>query len=311
MTGAKRSFVDPENLTSDEQAQAEQLFGTSSQANRYYANWANRRRLVQTYFFTDPAVVATALQSYRFTRDTNLPHFVLERLYQLATAREGGTQETVSRSGAAMELALLALTAKGISFGLNRAVYGGPRVATEGERLVESVLVSQRTSSVSAGSREAAAVSSAPLQSRPSRKISGETIDTAQGKSVHKKLANERRASGEFDLVNEAIPDGAGNPIQVPKRVNLKTGEAVEARGSQTAHPDAVDFGRRLILDDKPLGRDVFKDRQEIIRFMRAYEAREGVLPETIAIQRYDPVTGMPVRTDLYSPQDFLPKVKK
>ena len=89
--------------------------------------------------------------------------------------------------------------------------------------------------------------------------------------------------------------------------MNLKTGDPVPEVGTQTARTDAVNYGRRLILDDKPVGRNVMKDRQEIIRFIRGYEAREGVLPKTIAIQRYDPATGLPVRTDLFTPGDFLP----
>ncbi|WP_228029560.1 hypothetical protein, partial [Escherichia marmotae] len=63
-----------------------------------------------------------------------------------------------------------------------------------------------------------------------------------------------------------------------------------------------------LILDDKPLGRPIAKDRQEIIRFIDAYTQSQGSLPSRIAIQRYSPVTGRPVVTELYGPEDFLPK---
>jgi filamentous hemagglutinin len=55
------------------------------------------------------------------------------------------------------------------------------------------------------------------------------------------------------------------------------------------------------------LGRPISKDRQEIIRFIKAYEIREGNLPKTIGIQRYDPQTGQPLFTELYTPQNFLP----
>lgn len=61
-------------------------------------------------------------------------------------------------------------------------------------------------------------------------------------------------------------------------------------------------------MDDKPLGRPIAKDRQEIIRFIEAFRKREGFLPEMIGIQRYDPKTGLPVRNDLHSPNEFLPK---
>ncbi len=75
----------------------------------------------------------------------------------------------------------------------------------------------------------------------------------------------------------------------------------------QEAVPDAVSFERKLILDDKPLGRPIAKDRQEIIRFIRAYEKREGQLPDVIGVTRYDPKTGEQILTELYSPADFLP----
>jgi hypothetical protein len=116
-----------------------------------------------------------------------------------------------------------------------------------------------------------------------------------------------RRASGEFDLVQSAIKDKNGNPILASKRVDLKTGQPQPGSPLQEAIPDAVSFKRRLIVDDKPLGRPLAKDRQEVIRFIEAYKQREGYLPDTIAIQRYDPTTGLPTHTELYSPQDFLP----
>ncbi len=135
----------------------------------------------------------------------------------------------------------------------------------------------------------------------------GETAATATGKSIHKKLADARRASGDFDLVQSAIKDKAGNPILVSKRVDLKTGTPQPGSPLQEAVPDAVSFKRKLILDDKPLDRAIAKDRQEIVRFINAYKQREGNLPDVIGITRYDPKTGLPVVTELYSPYDFLP----
>jgi hypothetical protein len=137
--------------------------------------------------------------------------------------------------------------------------------------------------------------------------ITGETLATATGKSIHADLAAARRASGDFDLVNAPLVDANGVAIQVPKRVNLTTGEPLDAR-VQIARPDAVRFKNDLILDDKPLGRPIAKDRQEIIRFIDAYTQSQGSLPSRIAIQRYSPVTGRPVVTELYGPEDFLPK---
>ena len=140
---------------------------------------------------------------------------------------------------------------------------------------------------------------------------SGETESTAFGKLIHKTQASLRRESGLFDTVEKPIKDKDGNPILVPKRVDLKTGEALPGSPLQNVIPDAVSFDRALIVDDKPMGRPIAKDRQEIIRFINAYEKREGNLPEVIAIQRYDPKTGAPVKTDLYSPHDFLPKLSQ
>ncbi|TWT29252.1 hypothetical protein Enr8_51150 [Blastopirellula retiformator] len=142
---------------------------------------------------------------------------------------------------------------------------------------------------------------------RAPTRVTGETASTATGKSVHKALADARRAGGDFDLVQTAIKDKAGNPILVSKRVNLKTGLPQPGARLQEAIPDAVNFRRKLILDDKPLGRPIAKDRQEIIRFIEAYRRREGHLPDVIGIQRYDPKTGQPILTELYLPNDFLP----
>jgi hypothetical protein len=133
----------------------------------------------------------------------------------------------------------------------------------------------------------------------------GETAATRSGKAVHKRLADERRASGEFDLVQKPITRLDGSAIEVPKRVDLKTGSPQDLRVQQ-AIPDAVNFERKLILDDKPLARDIAKDKQEMIRFIEAYRTSRGELPEIIAIQRYN-AAGNPVRTDLYKPSDFLP----
>ncbi len=138
----------------------------------------------------------------------------------------------------------------------------------------------------------------------------GETVSTRMGREAHAWIAAERRAGayGHFDLVNQPIPGASGNPIRVPHRVDLRTGAPQAGTYLQEAVPDAVSFKRGLILEDKPLGRPIPKDRQEIIRAIRAYEASQGELPTRIAIPRYDPATGEFVRTDLYTPSDFLPR---
>ena len=136
----------------------------------------------------------------------------------------------------------------------------------------------------------------------------GETRATRSGKAVHKALADDRRASEAWDSVARPIVDPAGKPVEVPRSVDLQTGVPRVEKGTQAAAPDAVSYELAVILDDKPLTREIVKDRQEIIRFIRAYESREGSLPKRVAIQRYDPTTGQAVRTDLFKPEDFLPR---
>ncbi len=41
--------------------------------------------------------------------------------------------------------------------------------------------------------------------------------------------------------------------------------------------------------------------------FIDAYNQSQGTMPRRVAIQRYDPVTGQPIVTELYDPSDFLP----
>ena len=43
-----------------------------------------------------------------------------------------------------------------------------------------------------------------------------------------------------------------------------------------------------------------------MIRFIEAYEQREGQLPETIIIHRYGPKSGDLVQTDRYKPSNFF-----
>jgi filamentous hemagglutinin len=111
--------------------------------------------------------------------------------------------------------------------------------------------------------------------------------------------------------VNEPLKDSSGRTILVPHRVDLKTGEPAAGARMQSAEPDATSFERRLIVDDKPVGRPLAKDRQELIRNIEAYRQREGHLPDTVAIERYDPATGKPVVTELHRPDEFLPKKPK
>jgi Domain of unknown function (DUF4157) len=137
--------------------------------------------------------------------------------------------------------------------------------------------------------------------------VSGETDATRVGKQVHKANADARRQSGEWDDVNTPMKTKDGKAVEVPKRVNLKTGEPAGTE-TQAAQPDAVSYKRGEILDDKPAGRPISKDRQEMLRNIEAYRQRTGELPKKIIVERYDPATGKHVGTETYSPSDFLPQ---
>ena len=146
-------------------------------------------------------------------------------------------------------------------------------------------------------------VSEEPVKNEP---VSGETASTRVGKRVHKANADARRASGDWDEVNTPMKTADGEKIQVAKRVNLKTGEPM-GEDTQVAQPDAVSYKRGEILDDKPAGRPIAKDRQEMIRNIEAYRQRTGHLPEKVTIVRYDPKTGAHVSTETYKPEFLLP----
>jgi len=135
----------------------------------------------------------------------------------------------------------------------------------------------------------------------------GETSSTKMGKKVHKEKADNRRNSGDFngpnDTVNKPFTDKDGNPIEVPKRVGK---DGVPSKKTQKAIPDAV-LGppKGVIIDDKPEGRPISKDKQEMRRFCDAYEKQHGEPPKEIRIERYDPKTGEHVGTDIYDPSEF------
>ena len=132
----------------------------------------------------------------------------------------------------------------------------------------------------------------------------GETNATKTGKEVHKARADERRASGEYDSVNEALCDKEGNIIEVPKNISKRDGTPSEA--TQRAIPDAVKGPPAgQIIDDKPSGRPINKDYQEMRRNIEAYETKYGEPPKEIRIERYNPATGAPAGVDIYTPKDF------
>ncbi|MGL5086788.1 MAG: hypothetical protein ACRC68_13945, partial [Clostridium sp.] len=132
------------------------------------------------------------------------------------------------------------------------------------------------------------------------KKITGETSSTKIGKQVHKVKADARRKSGDYDTVNEALKDKDGNVIEVPKRID-KQGRP--SKKYQRAIPDAVQGPPKgNIIDDKPLGRPISKDKQEIRRFIDAYKQKYGEAPKNIIIEIYDPKTGLSVGREIYHP---------
>ena len=145
------------------------------------------------------------------------------------------------------------------------------------------------------------------LEETNTKKKSGETSATAKGKEVHAQKAEARKASGEFSSVNEKLTDANGNVIEVPKNVNKKTKK--QSGGMQGVIPDAVkgpDKGG-IIIDDKPAGRPISKDYQEMRRNAEAYEKKYGVDANEFRIERYNPVTGADAGIERYS----IPELRK
>lgn len=136
----------------------------------------------------------------------------------------------------------------------------------------------------------------------------GETKATAMGKCVHTARARKRRESGEFDLVNERFTRQDETPIMVPRTINRTTG--VASAKMQYAIPDAVkgpDKGG-IIYDDKPLGRTIGKDWQEMRRNVSAYTDAFGEPPKEVRIVPYNPETGSDHEEIVYPASDFIIK---
>jgi hypothetical protein len=140
----------------------------------------------------------------------------------------------------------------------------------------------------------------------PTEGVTGATKATKAGTKFHTDQAKIDRKSGEWDEVASAITDESGKPIEVPYETDLKTGQPKAGVETQVAKPDAVSYSRSEIMDYKPTGRPIAKDRQEFIRFIKAFEKRTGKLPDRIVVKRYDPVTEKLVGEEIYTPSDFL-----
>ncbi len=133
----------------------------------------------------------------------------------------------------------------------------------------------------------------------------GETEDTVIGKDAHAELKEWREKSGEFDYVNQKLKDADGNVILVPHNISRKTGHAGEKM--QGVIPDAIKGPEKggIIYDDKPAGRPISKDFQEIGRNIEAYEKLYGEPPDEVIVVRYDKETLKIVEEKSYSPSDF------
>lgn len=104
-------------------------------------------------------------------------------------------------------------------------------------------------------------------------------------------------------MVNESFKDKNGNEIKVAKRVS-KTGQ--ESRKRQRVILDAVQGPPKgVIVDDKPAGRNIAKDKQELRRYYDAYEEKYGEPPKEFKIERYNPLTGEHAGTETYNPEEF------
>jgi hypothetical protein len=214
----------------------------------------------------------------------------------------GGTKANVMELAGALAYPVSGMATRSVTFAARVAMAGAAAVR-DGVMFLSSAALSLpdtlRGLAFGIASRTATATVEA------TRAISGETNATAVGKAYHAQRAAARREEGDFDLVNQSFVDATGQPIMVTRRIDLRTGLPIAESGEQTTRPDAASYDRGLIVDDKPIGRPITKDQQEIMRFIRAYEASQGMPPRIIAIERYDPTTAQPVVTELYKPTDF------
>lgn len=117
-----RGIADAGSLTKEERDRAQKLFGDDSSALTRFASFENRRRIIAHYVLTHPATIEYEIQLYRLSRDVNPFHFIVERVYEVATGREMFTDEKVSRMAAGAEL-LLAVVVGRILRSAGRATF--------------------------------------------------------------------------------------------------------------------------------------------------------------------------------------------
>jgi Domain of unknown function (DUF4157) len=152
---------------------------------------------------------------------------------------------------------------------------------------------------LSASTAESSATEDVPARSRSA------SIESAvKGTEHHELMARQRRASGNWTLVDEPIKDKGGNPIRVPKQFDAQ-GNPKPGTDYKSAQPDAVSVTRGEILDDKPMGSPL-KYRDQMIGYIRAFEQAYGVLPKKIIIQWYNPETFALTAPSTFTPDFFL-----
>ena len=153
----------------------------------------------------------------------------------------------------------------------------------------------------------------------------GESNASKNGKKIHKERADKRRngtydmsdrnfvhfvdgttsnqttsnpfsKDSQYETINQKLLDNDGNPIKVHRTVDKKSGKKSIIK--QSVAPDAILEG--YIIDDKPVGRPIAKDYQELGRNVEAYKARFGVDAKGVVIDRYDPKTGANGNIEIY-----------
>jgi hypothetical protein len=139
------------------------------------------------------------------------------------------------------------------------------------------------------------------------------------GRETHEDRVAERRSRpDEWTHVNESLRDPEGRVIRIADKYDA-AGNPLPGADPKGSIPDAVDVRRGIVLDDKPLP-DSFDPtqpyvsntltdpdiRNQMVRYIKAYEIAFGQEPELILIARYARGTRLPVLTERWTPRDFF-----
>ena len=110
-----RGIADAGRLTDEEKERARKVFGDDPSALTKFANFENRRRIIAHYVLTHPATIEYEIQLYRLSRDVNPVHFIVERIYEVATGKEMLTEEKISRLAAGADLLIAIVVGRVLS----------------------------------------------------------------------------------------------------------------------------------------------------------------------------------------------------